>query len=247
MTHPDPPPAADEPAKPPDLPALLRAWRRDARRRWGWRCAWGLALLALLSLSMSEAKVSPVEFVGRLPQLGEWLVRLWPPNFTELPSFLSALWETLAISVVGTAFAAAAALPLAVCVARTTAPWPWPSPPLRGLLNGTGAIDTAIFALLFVAVVGLGPFAGALGVAFHTTGSMAKLFAEVLEGIPQETIEAVEATGAGRVRTFAFAVLPEATPGLIGVGLYLWEYNVRSSVILGIVVRAASATNCWSA
>jgi len=235
MTHPAPPPGADEPAKPPDLPALLRVWRRDARRRRGWRCAWGLALLALLALSMSEAKVSPVEFVRRLPQLGEWLVRLWPPDLSELPSFLSALWETLAIAVVGTAFAAAAALPLAVCVARTTAPWPWLSPPLRALLNGLRAIDTAIFALLFVAVVGLGPFAGALGVAFHTTGSMAKLFAEVLEGIPQETIEAVEATGAGRVRTFAFAVLPEATPGLIGVGLYLWEYNVRSSVVLGIV------------
>ena len=124
-----------------------------------------------------------------------------PPVAARLhgtPSFLSALWETLAIAVVGTAFAAAAALPLAVCVARTTAPWPWLSPPLRGLLNGMRAIDTAIFALLFVAVVGLGPFAGALGVAFHTSGSMAKLFAEVLKGIPQETIEAAEATGASR-------------------------------------------------
>jgi phosphonate transport system permease protein len=64
---------------------------------------------------------------------------------------------------------------------------------------------------------------------------MAKLYAEVLETIPSEPIEAIEATGTDRFRTFAFAVLPEALPGLVGISLYLWEFNVRSSVILGIV------------
>ncbi len=64
---------------------------------------------------------------------------------------------------------------------------------------------------------------------------MAKLFAEVLESLPREPAEAVEVAGAGRLRTFAFAVLPEALPGLAGVALYLWEYNVRASVVLGIV------------
>jgi phosphonate transport system permease protein len=74
-----------------------------------------------------------------------------------------------------------------------------------------------------------------LGVAFHTTGSMAKLYAEVLETLPPEPIEAIEVTGCDRLRTFTFAVLPEALPGLVGISLYLWEFNVRSSVILGIV------------
>src|SRR5262249_20744694 len=146
-----------------------------------------------------------------------------------------AIWETLAIAIIGTAFAVLAAAPLAVGVARTTSPVPWLIWPLRILLNFLRAIDTAIFALLFVAVVGLGPFAGVLGVAFHTTGSMGKLFAEVMEAVPRESCEAVEATGAGRLRTFLFAVLPDALPGLGGIALYLWEFNVRSSVILGIV------------
>lgn len=233
--------AAAPPGRPPPSPADYEAILRAETRRGRWRrwtvhgCRVALVVV-VLAVSLHGAKVSPRDLWLRLPQLGEWLARLWPPDLTELwSSFLPALWETLAIAVVGTALALVVAFPLAVCVARTTTPFPWLSPPLRAVLNVLRSIDTAIFALLFVAVVGLGPFAGALGVAFHTTGSMAKLFAEALETIPLETREAVEATGAGRMRTFAFAVLPEALPGLAGITLYLWEFNVRSSVILGIV------------
>jgi phosphonate transport system permease protein len=215
---------AAPPSGPADYEAILRAeGRRGMVTRWGKRVFWAVLLALVLLASLREAKVSPADFWQRLPQLGEWLLRLWPPDLTELwSSFLPALWETLAIAVVGTALALVAAFPLAVCVARTTTPFPWLSPPLRALLNLLRAIDTAIFALLFVAVVGLGPFAGVLGIAFHTTGSMAKLYAEALETIPPETLETVEATGAGRLRTFAFAVLPEALPGLAGITLYLW-------------------------
>jgi phosphonate transport system permease protein len=148
---------------------------------------------------------------------------------------MGAIWETLAIAIVGTGAATVVAGPMAILVARNITPLPWMATVLRTSLNLLRGIDTAIFALFFVSIVGLGPFAGVLGVAFHTTGSMAKLYAEVLETIPPEPIEAIEATGSDRIRTFAFAVLPEALPGLIGISLYLWEFNVRSSVILGIV------------
>lgn len=157
------------------------------------------------------------------------------PDFSELPTFLAATWETLAIAIVGTGTAILVAIPLALLVTRNITPVTLLATPLRGILNLLRGIDTAIFALFFVSVVGLGPFAGVLGVAFHTIGSMAKLYAEVLETIPPEPIEAIEATGTDRIRTFTFAVLPEALPGLIGISLYLWEFNVRSSVILGIV------------
>ncbi len=184
-------------AAPPDYEALLRAEGR--RGRWprrGRRAFRAVLLLAVLAASFREAKVSPADFWGRLPKLGEWLVRLWPPDFSELrSSFLPALGETLAIAVAGTVLALLVAFPLAVCVARTTTPSPWLALPLRALLNVLRSIDTMVFALLFVAVVGLGPFAGVLGVAFHTSGSMAKLFAEALETVPTDTLEAVEATG----------------------------------------------------
>lgn len=230
-------PPSVETSKPLNLDAILQAQR--LRRGGIWQLLrqsfWGLLGVAVLIASVQKAKVDLRQFWERLPQLVNWLGRLWPPDFSELPGFVSATWETLAIAIVGTVAAIVVALPLAVVVARNITPLPWLSVPLRGVLNLLRGIDTAIFALFFVSVVGLGPFAGVLGVACHTTGSMAKLYTEVLETIPPEPIEAIEATGADRIRTFAFAVLPEALPGLIGISLYLWEFNVRSSVILGIV------------
>ncbi len=220
-----------------DFDALLqREWQRQGGV---WRILqqgfWGVLAVAVVIASAHGAEVDLQQFWSRLPQLGEWLVRLFPPDFSELPSFFGAIWETLAIAIVGTGAAMVMALPLAIIVARNVTPFRLLSLPLRSLLNLLRGIDTAIFALFFVSIVGLGPFAGALGVALHTTGSMAKLYAEVLETLPSEPIEAVEATGCNRMRTFTFAVLPEALPGLIGISLYLWEFNVRSSVILGIV------------
>ncbi len=218
-----------------EFDAILQA----QRRRGGWQSLrqgfWGLLSVAVLIASVRTAKVDPQQFWERLPSLATWLGRLWPPDFSELPDFLFATWETLAIAIVGTVAAMVVALPLALIVARNVTPIPGLSIPLRGVLNLLRGIDTVIFALFFVSVVGLGPFAGVIGVALHTTGSMAKLYAEVLETIPPEPIEAIEATGTDRLRTFAFAVLPEALPGLTGISLYLWEFNVRSSVILGIV------------
>lgn len=232
-----PSPTEHSPISTLDFDARLKA---EWRRRGGvWQFLpssfWGLLLVIFLAVSLQKAKVNPQQFWEGLPRLTDWLRQLWPPNFSELPEFLEAIWETLAIAMVGTAGAMIFAIPLALLVARNISPILPVSLPLRGVLNLLRAIDTAIFALFFVAVVGLGPFAGVLGIIFHTTGSMAKLYAEVLETIPLETIEAVEATGTDRLRAFVFAVMPEALPGLVGVTLYLWEFNVRSSVILGIV------------
>ena len=234
-------PVSEPKANPANCAAHLDVLLAAEQRRQGgvWKLLrqgfWGVLAIALLTVSAKTANVDLPQFWQRIPTVTEWLSRLFPPDFSELPSFLAAIWETLAIALIGTGCAIVAAVPLALLVARNISPVQWLATPLRGLLNLLRGIDTAIFALFFVSIVGLGPFAGALGVAFHTTGSMAKLYAEVLESLPHEPIEAIEATGSDRLRTIAFAVLPEALPGLVGISLYLWEFNVRSSVILGIV------------
>lgn len=217
------------------IEALLAAEQQRRGKGSLLRLCWVILGVALLVASIQQTEIDFRQFWRGLPQLGNWLFRLFPPDLTELPNFLIAVWETLAIAIVGTVAAMVFALPLSVIVAHNITPFPKLALPLRGFLNLLRAIDSAIFALFFVSVVGLGPFAGVLGVVCHTIGSMAKLYAEVLETIPPETIEAVEVTGADRLRTFAFAVVPAALPGLTGISLYLWEFNVRSSVILGIV------------
>ena len=233
------PPKSPAPADP--LGDRLDAILATERQRHGGvggllkRGFWTALLVAIFVASARQAEVSLAEFVEGIPRLTRWVSELWPPDWTELPTFAVATWETLAIAIVGTGVAALLALPLSLVVARNVTPTPWLMLPIRSVLNLLRGIDTAIFALFFVSVVGLGPFAGVLGVMCHTTGSMAKLYAEVLETLPAEPLEAMEATGTDRWRTIAFAVLPEALPALVGISLYLWEVNVRSSVILGIV------------
>ena len=107
--------------------------------------------------------------------------------------------------------------------------------PVRWLLNALRGIDSFVFALLFVAAVGLGPFAGVLGVALHTWGSTAKLWAEAIENIPPGPVEAAAAAGASRVKVLAFALLPDVAPSMLSIGLFWWEFNVRASTVLGVV------------
>jgi phosphonate transport system permease protein len=106
---------------------------------------------------------------------------------------------------------------------------------VRWFFNALRGIDSFVFALLFVAAVGLGPFAGVLGVALHTWGSTAKLWAEAIENVPPGPLEAASATGASRVKVLSFALLPDVAPSMVSVVLFWWEFNVRASTVLGVV------------
>jgi phosphonate transport system permease protein len=143
--------------------------------------------------------------------------------------------ETVAIAFLGTLLAVLAAVPVAFAAARGVTPLPWLRVPLRWVLNAFRGVDSFVFALILVAAVGLGPFAGMLGVALHTWGSAAKLFADQIETMPLETVEALEAGGAGRVLAFRYALLPDLAPAWASIGLYLFEFNVRASTVLGVV------------
>jgi phosphonate transport system permease protein len=127
------------------------------------------------------------------------------------------------------------AIPLCLMAARTLTPLPLLHLPARWFLNILRGVDSFVFALLFVAAVGLGPFAGVLGVGLHAAGSIAKLWAESIETVEQGPIEAAIMTGAGRLKVVVYALLPEVMPSLASIALYIWEFNVRASTVLGIV------------
>jgi phosphonate transport system permease protein len=216
--------------------AAMRVWpkRRPALRRLGPGVAI-ILIVAFYAACFSLAHVDPVRLLTGLPKLARWLAQAWPPRVDELPLILRRTAETLAMATVGTTAAVLLALPFALFASRNLTPWPALRYPVRWFLNVLRGIDSFVFALLFVAAVGLGPFAGVLGIAFHTWGSAARLFTDYLENSDLAAYEAVRTTGAGRVASFAYAVLPEVLPAFASTSLFWLEFNVRASTVLGVV------------
>lgn len=194
-----------------------------------------LAVAAFYVVSWHLARVDPGKLLTGLPKMASWAVKAWPPATGELPVLLVRLAETVAMAAIGTTAAAVLALPLAVVAARNVTPSMLLYYPARWFLNALRGIDSFVFALLFVAAVGLGPFAGVLGVALHTWGSTAKLWAEVIENIQPGPLEAAAVTGASRLKVLSFALVPDVAPSMVSIGLFWWEFNVRASTVLGVV------------
>lgn len=189
----------------------------------------------MYAISVRLADVDLAALLDGLPRLADWAQRAWPPSTADLGALLMAAAETFAIALVGTTLATVLALASCTLAARNLTPRSFVRLPARWLLNTLRGIDSFVFAILFVAAVGLGPFAGVLGVALHTWGSMAKLFAETIEDMPAGPLDAVRLTGASQPKLVSYALVPDVLPGLSSIGLYMLEFNVRTSTVLGIV------------
>lgn len=190
---------------------------------------------AFYAVCIHFAQIDPVALWQGIPRLAGWASRAWPPDFAELPILLQRAAETVAMATLGTTLGAAIAAPLCLLAARNTCVVSWLYHPARLVLNTLRGVDSFVFALIFVAAVGLGPFAGVLGVGLHTAGSMAKLWSETIETAAPGPVEAALMAGGGRLRAIRFALLPDVLPSLTSTMLYMWEFNVRASTVLGIV------------
>ena len=177
--------------------------------------------------------------VGRLwsglPKLAHWAAKAWPPDTRELGILIERAIETVAMAVVGTTIGVVIAAPCCILAAQNITPSRLLYTPMRWFLNTLRGIDSFIFALLFVAAVGLGPFAGVLGIGLHSAGTIAKLWSEAIEAVEPGPLEAAALTGANRLKVISYALLPDILPNLTSITLYVWEFNVRSSTVLGVV------------
>ncbi|QRG08684.1 phosphonate ABC transporter, permease protein PhnE [Xanthobacter dioxanivorans] len=199
------------------------------------RFALAAVIVVLFGICLKLAEVDPAALVAGLPRLATWAAKSWPPYLNDLDVYWYRAAETVAIATVATVFATVFAFPLSIFIARNITPSPILSVPVRMLVNCFRGVDTIVFALLFVAAVGLGPFAGVLGMIVHSLGVIAKLNSEVIETMPKAPLEAAAMTGANRTKIVSYALLPSVLPNLTSVSLYVWEANVRTSTILGIV------------
>ena len=149
--------------------------------------------------------------------------------------YLHALGETLAMAFLGTLLASLIALPIGFLGARNVMPvWPLRFG-IRRLLDIVRGVDSLVWALIFVSVVGLGPFAGILALALNDSAVLAKIYAEAIEGADRRASEGVTAAGGSRADVARFAILPQVFPVFLSNSLYFFEANTRSATILGVV------------
>src|SRR5205823_14446023 len=137
-----------------------------------------------------------------------------PPATDELPVLLRRAAETVAMAAIGTTVATILALPVCILAARNVTPSMALYYPTRWFLNGLRGIDSFVFALLFVAAVGLGPFAGVLGIGLHSAGTISKLWSEAIEAVEPGPLEAAALTGANRLKVIRYALRPDILPNL---------------------------------
>lgn len=216
----------------------------------------GAALAALVAWSWVGTRIELGTLLSgeAVAQIGAYVIRLFPPDLSRRAVLDAAggAVETFAISLVGSVLAAAIAFPLALLATRTLlyrgvlyegqrlgpvqgalrrAAWL----ASKAVLAVLRTVPEIVWALIFVFVVGLGPFPGVLALGVHTGGVLGKLFGEVLEDVDPRPLEALQSTGAGRLGIVLYGILPQALPQFLSYALYRWEVNIRAAAVMGFV------------
>ena len=203
------------------------------------RLATPLVLLlasGIFVFGLVDLEFSPARLLAGLHQLGWISLMMVPPDpGSSLPIYLKALGETLSIALLGTTLAAVLALPVSLLAARNIVPSAILRFPVRRVFDSIRGVDTLIWALVWINVVGLGPFAGVLAIAVSDFGSFGKLFSEAIEGADRKQVEGIRASGGNALHEIRFGLLPQVLPVIAGQVLYFIESNTRSATIIGIV------------
>ena len=209
----------------------------DARCKACWFVA-GLIVLVVASFWSLDLQWAQFFSVEAARSMARFAGEFFPPD--TQPAFvrqvLAATWETLAMSALGTLLAVVFGLLLALPASRLhVGDAAWTRTPTRLLLNALRAVPELVWAGLLLIAAGLGPFAGTLALAVHTTGVLGRLFAEALENVPAGPGASLRAQGARNAQVFLYATLPQVLPQLTSYTLYRWENNIRAAAVLGVV------------
>ena len=176
-----------------------------------------IGAFAILVFGLVDLDFSPSRLISGLHQLGWITLMMIPPDpGSSLPVYLSALGETLSIALIGTATAAVLALPVSLLAARNIVPSNILRFPVRRFLDSIRGVDTLIWALVWINVVGLGPFAGVLAIAVSDFGAFGKLFSEAIEAADRKQVEGIRASGGSALHEIRFGLMPQVLPVIAG-------------------------------
>ncbi len=206
------------------------------------RIAWWMALVMLvayIALALVQTEFNPLKLIAGGSSAREILSQIIHPDWSILGKLLKLMNETVEIALIGTLIAIIISFPLSFLAAKNL----MLGTPLgravyalvRLIFNVLRAFEPVLLAVLFVLMVGIGPFPGVLALGLHSVGMLGKLFSEAIEGINQGPVEAIQACGGNRFQVIWYGILPQIAPAFLAFSIYRWDINIRMSIVLGIV------------
>ena len=211
----------------------LRTTRAQLAVWFGWLL--GLAIFVYCWRLISEKTIW--FFVTDAPkQAADMASRMVPPKWSYMDTLWAPLWDTINIATLGTLIAIVIAVPVAFCAARNTTPSVhFVRPVALFIIVSSRSINSLIWALMLVTLIGPGVLAGVIAIGLRSIGFCAKLLYEAIEEIDHSQVEAVIATGARRSQQLSFGIVPQIMPAFAGISVFRWDINIRESTVLGLV------------
>jgi phosphonate transport system permease protein len=215
-----------------------RTWRRRTTRTqlavWA---AWLLSAAIFVYCFQLISDRTIWTFVTDAPaQAGDLAVRMVPPDWGYIRQLGRPIWDTINIATIGTAAAVVLAIPVAYCAARNTTPSVTIVRPIAlFVIVSSRSINSLIWALMLVTIIGPGVLAGIIAIALRSIGFCAKLLYEAIEEIDESQVEAVCATGASAAQVTTYGIVPQVLPAFAGISVFRWDINIRESTVLGLV------------
>ena len=215
-----------------------KIWRRrTTREQWLIWAAWLLgAALFIYCFSLISEKTIWVFATDAPAQAADLAVRMVPPDWGYIRQLGRPIWDTINIATIGTLIAVVLSIPVAYCAARNTTPSVTIVRPVAlFIIVSSRSINSLIWALMLVTIIGPGIVAGIIAIALRSIGFCAKLLYEAIEEIDESQVEAVRATGARGAQVTTYGIVPQVMPAFAGISVFRWDINIRESTVLGLV------------
>lgn len=194
-----------------------------------------VAIVGIYYWAIEGSNANPITFFEGFPYMIDYIERMFPPDMSILWRLIIKAGETLQMAIMGTTFGAIFALPLSFLAARNVMPYRPVYQATRTLFDLCRGINEIVWALLFVSMVGLGPFPGVLALTVHLIGALGKYFSEAIEAVNQELVVAIASTGANRIQTVYYGIVPQVRTLFVGYTFYYLEHSFRAATVLGLV------------
>nr|AGF93448.1 phosphonate uptake transporter [uncultured organism] len=213
-------------------PSTLPRPNKSLKRNW----TIGVLIAFIFLIYSAETTGFNIKTVASgLPDFVNLMQEMYPPKWSTFPSLIAPFVETIQIAIIGTFIGSIIAVPISLLAANTVNKNNKLYLFSKFIMNLIRTVPRILYAAVFVAAVGIGPFPGVIALIFFSLAIVAKLTSESLEAINTGPIEAVETTGANKLEVILYAVVPQIAPSFISYSLYVFEVNIRTSTVLGLV------------